>query len=401
MRGGYGYGMAAGGRGRSDGIIWDLDFSPGGPVALTTSPETIAAAQAYLSARGASLTRPSAATVQTSASTVYTGIGVDQPRVGLYGLVIEEARTNSCDVCDPWTWGATFATKTHVAGPDGAVSAARVDDADAANTGFLSRSIPYAAATQYIHSMWALAEESTPAGSIFGGGTNDGGPGASLARAAYIGAWKRYVGATYVSGAGPSSNFSVVPAWGAAAHTGAVSFAFIQRENGKFATEAIITTGAAATRAADVLTVSRDLVRGGRLALEYRFVPKANAGSYSSNSVTLWINPGSGEYVGFHGVNRNVVFYVAGVAYSSPAGATSWSAGDVVDLFASCGGGVPAVFKYRVNGGAVQTLTIAAGASIPALAAAPSCRIADVGAASAWYQLIRAYAPGRRPGWAS
>lgn len=396
--------------GAPDGRIWEARFD----LMPLSDGSNSTLLRSYLAACGLTLTRASSATVQTSASTVVTsGIGVDDPRVGDAGygrgLVIEEARTNSCDTSNPSSWGVSFATQSNVTGPDGATSASRLNDTDAVNTGFAAKTISYTAATQYIASCWMLPEASSPANSTFSFNTNDNGPSVSVTRPTGLGAWARYVGATYVSGAGPSSNFSIVPAYAAAAHTGACSFALFQRENGKFSTEAIVTAGAAATRNADRVVVDATrLIRSGRIRVSLRVALKGSIGGSNDYSADpyLWRYDAS-NYATIDRTTGAVTVVIAGGSYTTASGLTA-SAGNVIDYWIEAGGGsastVVQARKSTDNGvtfGAVTTLGTGA-----AQGTHPSATSMDLlsnagssGHLSAWVHRVTAYGAGRRPAW--
>lgn len=398
--------------GAPDGRIWEARFD----LMPLSDGSNSSLLRSYLAACGLTLARASSATVQTSASTVVvSGIGVDDPRIGdagLRGLVMEEGRTNSCDLSSPWTWGATGTSKSQVTGPDGvAASATRIEDTDGAAYGYVARSVAYTASTQYIASCWINAEQSTPAGENLSFNTNDGAVLNPISRASVLGTWARKSNATYVSGAGPSSNLSIVPVYSTVAGLGAASFYGFQRENGKFVTELIPTTGASAARQPDRLVVTAsNIVRSGRIGLAFRVKLKGSIGgadNYAADPV-LWKYSGS-NYALVYAATGIMQIVIAGSSYTTSSGFTA-AVGDVVDYWVEAGGGsLQTIVKARKstdNGatwGAVTTLgTTSAQGTVPS-----STPIDLFGTEistrtlSCWAQFVRAYAPGRRPAWAA
>lgn len=383
-------------------IVWEaaLDVVP-----LSTSANA-STLRAALTAMGLTLTRASSATVQTAASAlVITGIGVDDPRVGDggygRGLVLEETRTNSCDLSSPWTWGATGVAKSQVLGPDGvAASATRIEDTDPAGFGFVSRSIAYTAATPYIASCWINAEQSTPAGEVLSFNTNDGAVLNPIARSSVLGAWSRKGNAAYVSGAGPTSNFSIVPVYSTVAGLGAASFYGLQRENGRFVTELIPTAGAAATRSPERLQASSTLglVRDGVLSIEIDFTPKA-ASRAGFSFYPVFAARDVNNYVAFDYIAGGVTCAVAGVGVSTAPAALDWTGGERVRLFARVGMGASVVWTKVGNAAAVQRTDARIMGAFPT----GPIDIMNVNGGqqfSSWIHRVRAWAPGRRPAWA-
>lgn len=398
-------------------IIWDLDFTPGGPVALTTSPETIAAAQAYLSARGASLTRASAATVQTSASTVYTAIGVDQPRVGLYGLVVEEARTNRVPVSrdrTSWTAGGFTYTADYAVSPDGTAMAPRNYGASGGFGRYVSPSV--SSSTTYIATQWARRGVLGVASSI-GHYIQDGTTAAGAAATHDLtDSWARYATPTLTTG-GTTTGMTYSACEGrallglsASARDAVVDFA--QVEAGKFATEAIITTGAAATRAADKLsTLSSRVVRDGRIGIELEFTPKAAtlAEQIDAAGWNRQLHIANALHYTSLDCNTGKITVSIGGSFTTGTGLTH-AAGDTHNLWIEAGGGslvTRIVWRKKSAGGSYGAATVlgTSGAPQGAHTSAGNCHfMADSSGnyyLTSWLQRIRAYAPGRRPAWAA
>lgn len=393
-------------------IIWSADFTA---LPLSTSANA-ATLRAALSAMGLTFTRASSATVQTSASEVVTaGIGVDDPRVGNggygQGLVIEEARTNDIAGYYPRasTWG--WASWDPVAGsndqeaagtaPDGTSNAHRWTATSAGVYG-TANTVTAVAAT-YALSAWG--KRASGASSTFGWRVSKDGntvhPG--LMAAGYDGTWKRssgvytttagsfVVGEDIRAGVGPTTGLCDVYDWG------------FQLENGKFPTELILTTGATATRAADRLSVtSTRIVQSGRIGIEVTFVPKGlvadmnNPRFFQINGTgadTLYLfsaTPGSGELI-------------LGGTVRAFAGHPVWAAGDVVQMWIEGGGATAGLVATRINGGAATKSVLAAHA-VSASSTGVTSLMAITGGTSvvsSWTQSVRAYAPGRRPAWAS
>lgn len=386
---------------RSDLLPWRALLSTLSLSTGSNGSETVGA----LARLGITLTRGSVATVQTSAtSMVVTGITSDVPRVGNagygQGLVFEGSRQNDQpdgNANSGWTdSGTTRATAT---GPDGsATSACRITDDSGAATEFASRSTTYTAGATYVRSVWL--KNVSGAGNV-GFNSNDGDAAVSLARSSY-GSWTRWVGPAYTAGAGPSSNWTLIPAYSAAADVGVFDVAFIQREVGRYATEAIVTSGGSATRSAERLRLdmAARVVRGGRLGLTFKLIAKGSVGGtrdYSAN-VRLWTYDAS-NYVEVNATTGVVTTVIAGASYSTSGGLT-FTTGDVVEYRIDAGGGVEnTVIKARKNAGATSTL----GTSGAAQGTHPSSSGADLLSNAGtsqhfdcWLQELSA----QRPSWA-
>lgn len=343
---------------RSDLLPWKALLSSLSLSTGSNGTDTVAA----LARLGLTLTRGSVATVQTSAtSMVVTGITSNVPRVGNagygQGLVFEGSRQNDQpdgNANSGWTDNGT--TRATATGPDGSsTSACRITDDSAGVTEFVSRSTAYTAGATYVRSVWL--KNVSGAGNA-GFNSNDGDAAVSLARSSY-GSWTRWVGPAYTAGAGPSSNWALIPAYAAAADVGVFDVAFIQREVGRYATEAIVTSGGSATRSAERLQIDRAsrAIRNGRLGLTIKLIAKGSIGgsaNYSAN-VRLWTYDAS-NYVEVNATTGVVTTVIAGASYSTSSGLTC-SVGDVVEYRIDAGGSAEnTVVKARKNAGATSTL---------------------------------------------
>lgn len=394
--------------GAPSGVVWDarLDLLP-----LSTSANA-STLRAALAAMGLTLTRASAATVQTSASEVVTsGIGVDDPRVGRYGLVIEEARTNynpyarSLATADGWTAGTVTYSADALVSPDGTTSADREEIAAAAFGRY--RTILTATSTTTA-SMWRRSGTSTPKSHAWY--IADGANVAVNQNDALSTAWERSVLtlATPGGGVAPINTCDgrlLGPPYNLTQGARDVAIDLVQVEVGKFATEAILTTGAAATRAGDKLAIdtSARLVRSGRIGIETRFVPKFANTDITGSWAYRWSMDGNNQAY-LQKSDNKIRVWSNGVSFTTTSG-PSWSAGDTVDMWIEAGGGsLVTRVVYRVNGGAATVLGTSGAPQASLVSGTGVSFLSEVTAtsqSSSWVQRIRAYAPGRRPSWAA
>lgn len=394
-----------------DGVLWEAPFKL---LPLSTSANA-SELRGRLAAMGLTLTRASAATVQTSASTVVTsGIGVDDPRVGDAGygrgLVLEESRQNKLVRSDTsvtsLAWGATVAGGNTLSGetvaadgPDGGNAVKLTSSAVTGSFAHWYMGAGVATAAPYTFSSWLRGEvggevtsiSSTPNGVTYFRNActlTTGWQRFSATGTGTAATWYAQIGTDKRDASQPNTPAQITRA------------ALAQYELGAFPTELVVTTGAAATRAADALTLNRSLVRGGRFGVEYVFVPKASKGDISATSVLYY--EGTNCYTAIHAVNGNVQLIVGGaLVYNSAAsgGYMNWSRGDVIKLWIEGGGGaLQSRAKYSRNG-VVTDLGAGDGSVAPAIVPGATANLARDW--SFWLQSVRAYAPGRRPQWAA
>lgn len=378
-----------------DGILWECDFTK-----LTSQ-----IAQGYVDAAPGAMqsSRGSTATVQTGTSTVVTGIAVDKLRLGRkvdsdppMG-VLEESRTNdllwSRDVTRAAGWAGAASSCTQAAsavpGPDGSVAGTRLTTT--ATNGY-SR---YAAtAAGRIASEWYRnVAGSLPAQAQLT---------SALTIAPASASWGRVVGSYSASssGSGHTPLYSASSAGG----DGLVRDVYVdlaQVENGKFATEAISTAGAPATRSGDRWChYAAALVQNGRIGLHVRLRPKGAVADYSDTPYVFGANAGA-DYARFDPTNGKVSVVTAGGAAYTATTRISPAADAASDLWIEAGGNVlQTVIAARATGtGAWSELgrssspqgTIALGGLLDLL-----CN----GTASQYtsrVEFLRAYRPGRRP----
>lgn len=401
-------------------MIWE--FRP--EVFPLSTSSNAATLRALLSAAGVTLTRSSAATVQTSASTVVTaGIGVDDPRVGNAGygpgLVVEESRVNY----DPYgrgaSWGGSagsFATQTYPygVGPDGNALSWRHQVASGGFSRYMSASTSVLS-PPYTSSLWLRSPD--------GGGAlvnqiDYWDVSGHRVAAPTTEAWARY-SRSLLSGANsggllaPSDGRDWLATGGIAAGARDVVSDMHQFEAGKFATEFIPTGGgASATRGADSLSLDtwNRLVRGGRIAMEWIFIPKASAANASNSMWLLGDMEGSGAFslwIAFTVANTISFKYRSGGTPTSIAAAVpTWNPGDSVRVFAEFGNGTTYA-AISINGGAKTVIGLAAtvfDAILPGSFSNPNPRLMNyqnTAHMNCWLQRIRAFNPGRRPAWAA
>ena len=395
--------------GAPDGRIWEARFD----LMPLSDGSNSTLLRSYLSACGLTLTRASTATVQTSASTVVpSGIGVDDPRVGDAGygrgLVVEESRTNlvqkarDLSVGTGWNVGTATPSLDFAAGPDGSAVADRFVCASGQYSTYWGGTL---AAGTVTASQWVRATS----GTINTGWELVGATGSASEDVSVSTTWQRRVlSAVVTAGAGAYVPVSGRTNVGLTATARDSIVDLHQIEAGKFATEAIITTGAAATRSADRLAVSSSrLIRSGRIGLAVRATLKGSIGGSNDYSADpyLWRYDAS-NYATINRTTGAVTVVIAGGSYTTASGFTA-AANDVVDYWVEAGGGgLQTVVKARKstdNGatwGAVTTLgTGAAQGTHPS--ATSMDLMSDAGSAqlSAWIQSVQGFVPGRRPAW--
>jgi len=384
---------------RRTGRLWIADFTTLPPGACPALPGMLAH------------TRASGATVQTGTSAIVSGLGTDVAGIGraldadALGLVIEEARTNECPVSDPYTWSRSDASATHAIGPDGAVSALEITDSSATGLGYAVRDITKSTPSAvYTGSQW-YCDVSGAVNTKIGVNPNNTVGGMLVTRPIPAG-WRRNVGTGAVSST-PSGNFVVIPAYPGVADVGAARFAFAQFELGSFATEAIPTTGAAATRSGARVwhPYAPMLVDRGRLSMEIRFRPKGARSQYPA-AKGLFFVPGGPYDQSYVSAGGGLVVQIAGASWTHST-ALDWAANDVVDLWLEAGGGaMQSVMKYRRNGGSVTTLVSSAPQASIDVAGGYQRQIDLLNFSNTLHfssrvERLATYAQGCRPEWAS
>ena len=144
-------------------------------------------------------------------------------------------------------------------------------------------------------------------------------------------------------------------------------------------------------------------VSGGRLSLHYAMRPKGSIGGTNpiGADVVLWqIDANNRCYMSITGT----IFSVINSVSSSVATPVTFARGDRIEWsYAGGGGTLPTVIKIRINGGAVQTLTLAVQAAVTTTGnVGLGCNPAAPGTNSleGWYEYIEAYRAGTGPAWA-
>ncbi|MDP3277987.1 MAG: hypothetical protein Q8Q09_22570, partial [Deltaproteobacteria bacterium] len=246
--------------------------------------QRLPAGSASISSLGLKLLRASGATVQVSATQIVSAIASNTARIGddglgHRGLVLEEARTNLVAharsvTAATWTAGLSASASENVAvGPDGQSLADRVTVASAGYSRYVSIGNLQG---NYVASAWQAAagtgttfhlrNQENAAGSVVYG-TLGAAFGRREVRHLYTNGWSYLVAA---------DGRDTVSLGGTAAAARDVFTDFHQLEAGRFATEAIVTTGSTATRAGEQLQASSTAlwIDQGRLSIELRVQPK-------------------------------------------------------------------------------------------------------------------------------
>lgn len=383
-------------------VRWEAAFDALTPGALVAVPG------------GLTLTRASSATAQTSASAIQSGIAVDVARVsgvGVPALLFEEARTNyvpyAREVGNGWTLGSTTITANAAAGPDGSALADRVQGASGAfgpYRTFGDAGLLAAATAKVVATIWRRAPNGVTSHGWYLQRASDGAIAANQ-NDALTTAWERtslsaVANATgYVFNSCEGRSISPLVAGARDAYLD-----FLQIEAGSFATSAIVTAGAAATRAGERLYHAAGvaaLADGGRLNLEFRFRPLGAATDYGATGLTypfLW-RTSTGQFAYFYTPTRQLAIN-DGTTELAFTPALSWAAGDTIDLWVSALGGASAA-KYRVNGGAAVDLGATASLAAVTGTALDLLCSGTTHQFTSRVERIRAYRAGRRPAWAA
>ena len=368
---------------------------------------------------GLSFSRASSATVQTSASTVVTaGIGTDVARVGsadgtTIGLVIEPSRQNFAPdsrnmIAASWTAG--IGTTTHPltpAGPDGSSLTSRVQ---CATSQYSNYRLGAQGSSRRIGSTWVRTTSGSAGQAqpyIYDGTT------VAAALFSIGGTWSRVAVAQATSGSNSVSQFNPNSSQDLTANGGGAPGAtdncidLVQIESGSWASEAIVTSGAAATRAGERLYLSSgaSVVNVGRLSAyikaQFKHSP-ANADS----AFRVWSDHSDATTYAEISTAGVLTVSVGGVTNTTTA--LAWAAGDIVELWIAAGGGVATVAKYRVTSGgvpgAITTLTITGstlGTYAPAGALDLFCDSSIAKQPGMRLQSLQFYKAGQSPaGWA-
>jgi hypothetical protein len=359
---------------------------------------------------GLNLTRASAATVQTSASTVDSTPTTDQARIGSQGaawgqgLVIEEARTNlephARSMTSDTTSGAPTITEGAATGPDGtAAIGTRVQASSGAPWVLRGITQPAGFCTA---SSWIRATSGTTSMQFVMGGTpNTGALGLTAAGTT----WARL--SKSLTNNNALTNFIRPDTRDWTASGGVVAAAtdgiwdLKQFEAGQWPSEAIVTTGASATRAGERLwiTSAATVIDTNRMGLAFTFVGKGTPAQISTGAVVYlwWIDASNNAFID---TAQKLNVQLGGVTVTSVV-AIAWAAGDIVDVWVACGAGSNAVVEYRTNGGAKTVLLNTALAGNPS--GASTIDILCSGTSnqlSCWLQSLTAYKKGQQPAWA-
>jgi len=410
-----------------DGVIWDALLEQL-PLSTTTNATEI---RGRLGVVGLTLTRSSAATVQTSASTVVTsGIGVDDPRVGDAGygrgLVVEPLAENAMwgsrdfsTAGTAWTAGTeSYTAASGVVRPDGTADAPRQQAASGIYGRNQARGT-FADGAYLTVSLWRRAPSGTTSHAWWASPTNGTGGSYHTNTATLSTTWERSIGIARMSTSGSSGRITIMSvdgrttSFGTTAGARDVCLDFAQAEAGLYATEVIITAGAAATRQPDrvLLDSAARIVRGGRVGLNARMALKGSIGGSNDYSADpyLWRYDAS-NYASINRTTGVVTIVIAGASYTTASGFTA-SRGDVVDYWVEAGGGsLQSVVKARKSAdggttwGAVTTLGTSGAPQGTHPSSGPLDMFSGAGSAnhlSAWHQRFRAYGAGRRPAWAA
>lgn len=383
----------------------DSRRSPGGgPLSATTFSADFTAATlgamanaTFAAAYGLAFARASAATVQTGAATVDSTPTTDVPRIGSVGaawgrgLVLEESRTNLITNSRAAHLAATAGslvsyTNAAFTGPDGTPTIA--DRVQVTSGGFSNYAT--VGTVSGVGSEWVVqgSAGTTYDLNVFNAGNSATGGSATAS-------WQR-VSIFTVNATG------FVPADGRANVIAAGNrdngIDFMQFEAGNFATEAIVTAGASATRAGEHLSKasSASLVDAGRVGMYAKVIPKG-ALSGSAAAAYLWYVDAS-NYARIE-TTGNVTVTIGGTTQALSSSPVTWSAQDTIELWVEAGGGsLSTIAKYRANGGAATTIgtttplgSVSPGGGMDLLCSGTS------GQLTSWVQQIVFYKSGQRP----
>lgn len=368
------------------GVLWYADFSALAAGGTTTLPD------------GLAFTRASDGhTVQTAEATVaLVTAGNDVARIGRraaadpLALVLEEARTNllkssRAHGSTGWTTGGTTASTPDAGnGPDGSAVADRSSVAGGAFGPYQAVTVSDTAA--YTCSLWLRATSGTSTYQMFGTATAFG-FATGTATTTY-----RRVAATLTAGGTslvyePNDGRDLTGSGGIVDAARDVLIDLHQVEAGAFATEAIVTTAAAATRAGERLRITATVIVAGRLALEIDCQPKGARADYAA-AARVWTR--GTDYAEIEPTTGVLTVSIGGVTNTTSA--LTWSANDHVQLYVAAGGARPTTVSYRVNNGATITPTVT-GSALGALSAGDVDVLSDGTSSqlSCWLRAVRAW----------
>lgn len=369
---------------------------------------------------GLTYTRASTATVQTSDATVVVGVANDTLRIGqrtssstTRGAVIEESRKNiifqSRDIQNAsWTSSGVVTLTGSTTGPDGSTAANRAAIASGSNGRFQTRTTT--ANISVVYSQWIKGNGNTAnqcyvddSAGLVSGNVDP----ATVSTTA----WSRKTAATCRANAS-SGSVTVGPHWGGdlsgsgglTAHAEDAYFDLMQAEvtaadgSAKFPTEAIVTTTAAATRAACRLYSSSltGLVQNGVLDITLTFIPKGASSEYVNGDPYFYYIDAS-NYAQYVVSTNKLKVVTGGVSWTSTVTFT-WARYDIVVLQIIAGGGgkVASLATVQKNGGSVTDIVNGAVISSATLASSGTIDYLSNGSSnhlSAWLQRITIFAP--------
>lgn len=355
------------------------------------------------------LQRASAATVQTSVSTVDTTPTTDQARIGdiglgFRGLVLEEAQTNffkdSRDITTAnWQPGVGITSQKGypALGPDGALTVCHYSCSLTGTQGNYYNN--GSGVVLNFFGWWSAITGSTTSQGLY----YDRSGAAAAFSASLTSSWQQFTNFGIPS---LVSSFPCFNGTSGGAHARSMEYLFdltgLQGAVGTEAigTEAIVTSGGTATRAADHLSLinGRLAVDSGQINFYYKFIAKAAASDYNtSNNWTLfWID--AQNLARIDGSTRHATVECGNVATSSVA-AVSFNKYDLVEFFVRGGGGQNAYFSYRVNGGAATVLINAplSGSYNVTTGSLDVCCQGSSLVLTSWLQQFTAFSFGNKP----
>ena len=173
----------------------------------------------------------------------------------------------------------------------------------------------------------------------------------------------------------------------------------MQIEDGRFATEAIITgSGSTATRSGDRLWIAdcSSVTSSGQISMEVACYPKGLQTIYKNSQILFFQNSSFNAKL----AQGYAVVVVNGVTLIS-ANQRIFNANDFVEVWVQAGNGIPQV-SIRINGGTVTRYTFPATVQDPILTSG-SMDLLCAGAGGNQFisrvNKIKFYKLGRKPGW--